>query len=160
MGVLFMSNYIKDIRAIVGHTPIRSVSTGILVEYDNQILLQHRSDTNDYGTPGGNVELDEKVIEAARRELLEETGIQVENLTFFGIYSGESQVTIYPNGDITYYVVIVFYTKLSKKPTLIKDEESHGLDFYPKDQLPKPLKPTDVAWIDAWVKGDFDIKVD
>lgn len=155
-----MSNYIKDIRAIVGNTPIRSVSTGIIVEYDNQILLQHRSDTNDYGTPGGNVELDEKIMDAAKRELFEETGIVVRELSLFGIYSGEPQVTIYPNGDITYYVVIVFYTKLLKQPTLFKDEESHGLAFYPKDQLPKPLKPTDVAWIDAWVKGNFDIKVD
>lgn len=155
-----MSNYIKDIRAIVGNTPIRSVSTGIIVLYDNQILLQHRSDTNDYGTPGGNVELDEKIMDAAKRELFEETGIVVHELSLFGIYSGESQVTIYPNGDITYYVVIVFYVKLSEKPILIKDEESHGLAFYPKDQLPKPLKPTDVAWIDAWVKGNFDIKVD
>lgn len=155
-----MSNYIKDIRAIVGNTPIRSVSTGIIVEYDNQILLQHRSDTNDYGTPGGNVELDEKIMDAAKRELFEETGIVVHELSLFGIYSGKSQVTIYPNGDITYYVVIVFYVKLSEKPILIKDEESHGLDFYGKNQLPKPLKPTDIAWIDAWVKGNFDIKVD
>jgi 8-oxo-dGTP pyrophosphatase MutT (NUDIX family) len=160
MERLYMSNYIKDIRAIVGNTPIRSVSTGIIVLYDNQILLQHRSDTNDYGTPGGNVELDEKIMDAAKRELFEETGIVVHELSLFGIYSGESQVTIYPNGDITYYVVIVFYVKLSEKPILIKDEESHGLAFYPKDQLPKPLKPTDVAWIDAWVKGNFDIKVD
>lgn len=155
-----MSNYIKDIRTIVGNTPIRSVSTGIIVEYDNQILLQHRSDTNDYGTPGGNVELDEKIMDAAKRELFEETGIVVHELSLFGIYSGEPQVTIYPNGDITYYVVIVFYTKLLKQPPLFKNEESHGLAFYPKDQLPKPLKPTDIAWIDAWVKGNFDIKVD
>ncbi len=156
----YMSNYIKDIRALVGNHPIRSVSTGIIVEYDHQILLQHRSDTHDYGTPGGNVELDEKVIDAAKRELFEETGIKVDNLTLFGIYSGLNQVTMYPNGDFTYYVVIVFHTKLDHLPILIKDDESHGLAFYKKDQLPKPLKPTDVAWIDAWVKGDFQVKID
>ncbi len=155
-----MSNYIKDIRKIVGHQPIRSVSTGIIVEYQNQILLQHRSDTNDYGTPGGNVELDEKVIDAAKRELFEETGITVNELSLFGIYSGKNQVTIYPNGDVTYYVVIVFYVKLDYLPVLMIDEESHGLQFYNKTQLPSPLKPTDVEWIQAWVKGNFDVKID
>lgn len=155
-----MSNYIKDIRKIVGNTPIRSVSTGIIIEYNNQILLQHRSDTHDYGTPGGNVELDEKVIDAARRELFEETGIEVQDLSLFGIYSGENQVTVYPNGDVTYYVVVVFYTQLHSKPILIKDEESHGLAFYSRTTLPKPLKPTDVTWIESWVNKDFTIKID
>lgn len=155
-----MPNYIKDIRSIVGHTPIRSVSTGIIVEYNNQILLQHRSDTNDYGTPGGNVELHEKLKEAAKRELFEETGIEVKDLSLFGIYSGDEQITVYPNGDVTHYVVVVFYVKLDRKLLLIKDDESHGLAFYDKHRLPSPLKPTDVLWIDAWVKGDFEIKID
>lgn len=155
-----MPNYIKEIRSLVGHTPIRSVSTGIIVEYKNQILLQHRSDTNDYGTPGGNVELNEKLKDAAKRELFEETGIEITDLSLFGIYSGDDQITVYPNGDVTHYVVVVFYVKLDKKPKLIKDEESHGLAFYDKYDLPSPIKPTDAFWIDAWVKGDFEIKVD
>lgn len=155
-----MANYIKDIRSIVGHTPIRSVSASVIIEYDNQILLQHRSDTHDYGTPGGNIELNEKINEGAKREIFEETGIVLDELQLFGIYSGDEQITIYPNGDVTHYVVIVFYTKLKTKPNLVKDEESHGLAFYDKNHLPKPLKATDNVWIQAWVNDDFSIKLD
>ena len=155
-----MANYIKDIRSIVGHIPIRSVSAAVIVEYDNQILLQHRSDTLDYGTPGGNIELDEKILEGVKRELFEETGLLLDDLTLFGIYSGKDQIGVYPNGDVTHYVVIVFYKKIHEKPVLIHDDESFGLDFYHRDHLPTPIKPTDYAWIKDWVKQDFSIKID
>ena len=52
-------------------------ATGLILDGDNRILLVLRArepGKNEWGLPGGFVETDESPIEAARRELMEETG--------------------------------------------------------------------------------------
>ena len=41
------------------------------------------------GYPGGSVNINEVVEEAAKRELLEETGIVANALELFGVFSGK-----------------------------------------------------------------------
>lgn len=54
-----MSNYIMDLRSVVGHRPLLQVGASVIVE-DNKgrILLQKRSDNHCWGYSGGSVELD------------------------------------------------------------------------------------------------------
>ena len=76
-----MSDYIMDLRKIVGHRPLLQVGASVIVEdEDNRILLQLRSDNHCWGYPGGSVELDEEVENAAKRELFEETGLIAHDL--------------------------------------------------------------------------------
>ena len=57
-----MSDYIMDLRKIVGHRPLLQVGASVIVEdEDNRILLQLRRDNHCWGYPGGSVELDEEV---------------------------------------------------------------------------------------------------
>ncbi len=46
------------------------------------------------------MQIDEKFIEVVKREALEEAGIEIGELTLFGIYLGEDGIITYPNGDI------------------------------------------------------------
>ena len=63
-----MSNYIMDLRKIVGHRPLLQVGASVIVvDSDNRILLQLRSDNHCWGYAGGSVELDEVVEDAAKR---------------------------------------------------------------------------------------------
>lgn len=57
-----MSDYIMDLRKIVGHRTLLQVGASVIVE-DNEgrILLQLRSDNHCWGYAGGSVELDEVV---------------------------------------------------------------------------------------------------
>jgi 8-oxo-dGTP diphosphatase len=62
---------------------------GVLVyaRRDDHVLLIHRNKEPNLGlwiAPGGKVELDESPLDAARREMLEETGLRVGNLTWRG----------------------------------------------------------------------------
>ena len=60
----------------------------------NQILAVSRKDNpNDFGLPGGKVEGDEPAIVAAFREMYEETGYRIENLSPFFIYKVEDYLT-------------------------------------------------------------------
>ena len=52
-------------------------------------MLQYRSDTYDWGVPGGAMELGETTEETARRELFEETGLNAKIMQFIGVLSGK-----------------------------------------------------------------------
>lgn len=53
-----------------------------------EILFQRRSDSFDWGLPGGAMEPGETPEETARRELKEETGLDAGALQLLGVFSG------------------------------------------------------------------------
>lgn len=94
-----MSEYIMDLRKIVGHRPLLQVGASVIViNKAGQMLMQQRTDCGCWGYAGGSVELGESVEQAAKRELLEETGLIASKLELLGVYSGEVMQYTYPNG--------------------------------------------------------------
>ena len=85
-----MTDYIKSIRSKIGHQPLILVGATILV-YNKQgkILFQHRTDSKDWGLPGGAMELGESIKQTANRELYEETGLKAKNLELVDVFSGK-----------------------------------------------------------------------
>jgi 8-oxo-dGTP diphosphatase len=68
-------------------TPRHSVSVaGIVVNNADQILVVQRRDNGRWEPPGGVLELDEHFEEGVRREVLEETGMNVEVERLTGVY--------------------------------------------------------------------------
>ena len=97
-----MSNYIMDLRKLVGHRPLLQVGASVIVEdAEGQILLQLRSDNLCWGYAGGSVELDEVVEDAAKRELLEETGYVSDEWQYLG-------ATVESSAKLTNYMHIYF----------------------------------------------------
>ena len=106
-----MSDYIKKLRRYIGHDPIMICAAGVIIINDkNELLLQLRADNHTWGISGGAMEMGETLEETARREVLEETGLNINKLRFFGIYSGKNQHFIYPNKDEVYYAIAVYIT--------------------------------------------------
>ena len=100
-----MSNYIMDLRKVVGHAPLLQAGASIIIENENgQVLLEKRTDNHQWGYAGGSIELGETVEEAAKRELFEEMGLVADEMELFYINSGEETHYIYPNGDEVYNV--------------------------------------------------------
>jgi ADP-ribose pyrophosphatase YjhB (NUDIX family) len=62
--------------------------------------LIERSDNQLWALPGGAQEIGESVREAVRREVREETGIEVEVTGVSGIYSDPAHVIAYDNGEV------------------------------------------------------------
>ena len=70
-----MAEYVKEIRELIGNRPIILVgSTIVVMNEKKEILFQHRSDTKEWGLPGGAMEIGETLEQTAKRELFEETG--------------------------------------------------------------------------------------
>ncbi len=137
-----MSNYIMDLRTVVGHRPLLQVGASVIVvDSDNRILLQLRSDNHCWGYAGGSVELDEVVEDAAKRELFEETGLIAEQLELFGVFSGIDTHYVYPNGDEVSNVDIVYLCRRYEGSLKCQESEVEELRFFPADALPEDLSP-------------------
>jgi 8-oxo-dGTP diphosphatase len=76
----------------------RRVAVVLLVDREGRILMQHRDSkarvaANQWAFPGGSIERGEEPIEAAHRELMEETGLAVSELTPYGVHLRPSVTT-------------------------------------------------------------------
>lgn len=133
-------DYIKNLRSMVGHEKVIMVVAGAFVfDFDNRLLLQQRSDTGEWGLPGGFMELDETVQDTARREVLEETGLQLKELELFGIYSGPKYDKTFQNGDQVAMVQILFTCRNFAGQLVEQNEESLSNKFYSLTELPENL---------------------
>ncbi len=131
--------YISYMRKMIGHKKMISVGlAAILINEEGRVLLEKRTDNGKYCLPGGSINFDETVKEGLIREVYEETGIQIEDPKLFMILSGKKEEFVYPNGDVTDYVDLIFYAYLKEgqKPRLDHDDESSEIKFYSLDQLP------------------------
>ena len=156
-------SYIMNLRQKIGHERILSVACGAIIENENEeILLQLRSDTHMYGTPGGNMELGETLIDTLLREVKEETNLVLDpkDIQLFAVYSGEKSLLIYPNLDEVQYVHFIYHVKVKGKLDLKTDTESLVLNFFKREDIPKNLMPNDKLWIHKWQNADFTLIVD
>ncbi|MFV8232578.1 NUDIX hydrolase [Mycolicibacterium peregrinum] len=68
-------------------TPKHSVSVaGIVVRDDDRVLVIKRDDNGHWEAPGGVLELEESFEAGVRREVLEETGLEVTVERLTGVY--------------------------------------------------------------------------
>lgn len=103
-----MTDYIQSIRQLVGHTPIiLNTATGIVMDHD-QLLLQKRAGGG-WCLPGGYLEYGESYDEACKRELLEDTGLNVEVVRTLGLF--DKYFMEYSNGDKLQNIGMLFLVK-------------------------------------------------
>lgn len=135
-------------------------SATIVVNEKDEILLQHRTDRDLWGLPGGLQELGETFEEVAVRELNEETGLiaKTEDLILIKAVSGESRKNSYPNGDVVYNNTILYVVKkysgvLGNNYEEIIDKgngdfesakETRNLKFFSLSNLPNNLMDQDL----------------
>ncbi|MDX1770458.1 MAG: NUDIX hydrolase [Planococcaceae bacterium] len=146
-------NYIKNMRKMIGNETLLTVGCGIIIEQNNQILLQHRTDADVWGIPGGVIEMGEQVEDAARRETLEETGLTAGELELFGIYSGREGYASYANGDQVYSIQLIFLTTTVTGDLIQVSDESHAHQYFDKNNLPDNINSHQKRFIMDWVNG-------
>src|SRR5262245_12705506 len=67
--------------------PRHSVSvTGVITDDRGRALLIQRRDNHQWEPPGGVLELDESIDDGLRREVQEETGLNIEPVALTGVY--------------------------------------------------------------------------
>ena len=70
------------------------------------------------------MEVDETIEQTAKRELKEETNLDLEELEIVDVFSGEDTYRKYPNGDEAYLLSILCKIKKYNGTLKINDSES------------------------------------
>ncbi len=141
-------DYIQYLRNMVGHEPVIMVAAGVIIlNAEGELLMQRRADGSGWGLGGGFMELGETVEEAARREVLEKTGLSVGQLELFGVFSAPELLT-YPNGDRAQVVTISYHTSgVSGTPRL--SSEGLELRYFALNALPDNLFAPNLPILEA-----------
>lgn len=129
-------DYIKWIRGKVGHEKIIIVyAGGCIFNKNGEVLLQKRADCNKWGFPGGAIELGETPEMAAKREVKEETGLEIEVQKLIGIYT-DSDV-VYPNGDKAHSICICYEMSVVGGELSCDENETLELKYFSLDDMPE-----------------------
>lgn len=126
------------------------VGVGVIVLKDGKVLLGKRKGSHgeaQYAPPGGHMEYMESFADVAKREVKEETGMQIENVRFLRLmnlkaYSPKHYVDIGLLADWK-----------SGQPQVMEPEKCEGWDWYDVDNLPSPLFATVPSYIEAHKTG-------
>ena len=138
-------DYILQLRQYIGHRPILLVGAAILVlDEQNRLLMMKRSDNECWSVPGGSMEPGELVEVAAKREILEESNLEIGEMSLFGVFSGPELFYKYPNGDEVYNVIVVYLSRDWRGDVEINDEHTEwrwcSANEIAEDVSP-PIKP-------------------
>jgi mutator protein MutT len=148
-----MSDYVMELRALVGTRPLILVGASVIVLNDReQILLQHRVDNGLWGLPGGNMEPGETLEEVARRETAQEVGVTCGALQLLQVHSGPELYYRYPHGDEVYNVAAVYLCReFAGEPTPADAREVREVRWFDLGALPADICPPDRVAIEAFV---------
>jgi 8-oxo-dGTP diphosphatase len=114
----------------------RALVTVDIIITDNQnrlLLIKRRNDPfkNMWAFPGGFIEMNEKLVDSAKRELLEETGLNNIVLTQFKAYGDPGRD---PRGR---NIAVVFFGKCSTPEHAIAGDDAAETYWFELNNLPE-----------------------
>ncbi|UBD73253.1 NAD(+) diphosphatase [Parabacteroides goldsteinii] len=125
--------------------PVVSPAILVLIRKGDAILLVHARNFRGsfYGLVAGFLETGETLEECVRREVMEETGLEINNITYFG-----NQPWPYPSN-----LMVGFIADYVSGTIRLQDEELSEGAFFTKDNLPELPRKLSLArkMIDWWL---------
>lgn len=120
----------------IGYDVIGVGVGALITDLQGRLLVMKRGKyvKNEAGTweiPGGKVEFGETLEEALRREIKEEIGVDLADVTFFGVYDH-----ILPDQK-QHWVAVTFTAKIVDRqtPTIMEPTKCDGLAFVGRDEI-------------------------
>jgi len=134
----YEDSYIGRIRKLVGKEKLIVVATrAVLRDNQGRILFVRRSDNGKWVMPSGALEPDETLYDGMRREVKEESGLNVIAAKPMAIYSYPSSMTAY--GDPYYQLTVQFLVDQWSGELLSETDETTNALFFDIDNLPDGL---------------------
>lgn len=127
-------DFIVELRRKIGQDPLWLPGCTAVVVRDGKVLLGQRADNGRWGLITGIVEPGEDPAVAARRECLEETGVEVTVDGLVQVKAGR-EVT-FPNGDRCQFLDHTFLCSYVSGDARVADDESLVVGWYRLEDLP------------------------
>ncbi|MFE6738557.1 NUDIX hydrolase [Streptomyces tubercidicus] len=144
-------SYIPELRSLVGTRPLILPGAAVIVlDSHRRVLLLQRADTGGWGLPGGFMEPGESLEETARREVKEEVGLELDELTLMSVFSGSDQYYRYPNGDQVFNVTTVYTAQARHWRLQLDPVEASGAQLFAVDDLPDDLIAPEVPILEHY----------
>ena len=130
--------------------PSFPVGVNIIVIRDDKILLGKRKNVYGdglWGMPGGHLEFSEGMAEAAKRELLEETGLTAEAFSYVNLFNDKLD-------NSRHYLHVSFLAKGVKgEPVLKEPDRCYEWQWFKLSDLPEDLFLPHKPNIEGFIKG-------
>jgi 8-oxo-dGTP pyrophosphatase MutT (NUDIX family) len=133
---------------------IRPGVAAIVFDRNRRVLLHRRHVGDGWAPPSGRIEAGETVESALRRELLEETGLEVGIDRVVGVYSEPAtQIVHYPDDQHVHYVTTVVACHVLRG-ALHSSLEGGRWEWFDPSAPPEPLLPYARRWIEDAARGN------
>ncbi|MFG2792877.1 NUDIX domain-containing protein [Streptomyces sp. NPDC048419] len=127
------TDYFNDPAAPKANSIVPAV-TAFVVNDAGEVLLERRSDNGRWGMPGGVQEVGENIAGTVVREVLEETGIQVEVIGLVGVFTDPGHVIAFADGEVRQEFSLCFRARKVSGEIKVSSE-SFAVRWVPKAEL-------------------------
>lgn len=113
------------------------VGVGVVIRKDGKILVGKRKGNHGGGYwafPGGHLEMNESIEDCAKREVLEETGLEILNLKKITFTND-----IFPESGKHYVTVYMVADYQGGEVKIMEPEKCEEWGWFSLDNLPNPL---------------------
>ncbi|WP_263789933.1 NUDIX hydrolase [Salinibacter sp.] len=128
---------------------IRPGVAGVVLNAREEVLLHYRSAENGWAPPSGSMEPGEDVKSALKRELREETRLEVSIERFEGLYSDPRFQVVRPKGEAPIHFVPALFTCRVSAGELRGSSEGAAWEWFDAGSLPDRL----LAYAQRWLNG-------
>jgi len=120
------------------------LAVGVCIIFEGKVLLMHHAKLDKWLFPGGHIDPNETPDDAAKREVKEETGLDIKLLNFSSILKSDGEIkklalpfhaNLHNVGDHDHYCL--YYLASVKNPEFVKNEESKDLQWFTIEDLDK-----------------------
>lgn len=126
------------------------VGIGVMVFKGNKVLLAKRKNSlgsGEYCWPGGHMEYGESFEECARREVREETGMEIKNIRFLRLLNLKHFAP-------KHFVDIELMADWEDgEPQLLEPDKFEPWNWYDLENLPEPLFYPQISSLEAYKTG-------
>lgn len=150
-------SYVSEIRKKIGNDVLLLAGSNVIILDDNnRILLQKRKEGT-WGLLGGLLEIGETLEETAKREVYEESRLEVEELRLLHVFSGPKYHFVLDNKDEIYCITALYYAGRVTGEMEIDNIETFDLQYFDLEALPDAIEREYQTFIQYFIDYDYPI---